>query len=60
MPKSTKKVDKPEQAAGKTISTQLSDLRSENRVLNKKIMSQQTQLNEMSDMIKTMWDRIGL
>lgn len=60
MANSKKKADKPEQAAGKTISTQLSDLRSEDRALNKKVMAQQAQLNEMQAMLKTMWDRIGL
>lgn len=55
-----KKVVSAEAEAGKSISSQLSDLRSENRALRKLYSSQQTQLNEMQATLGILWKRIGV
>jgi hypothetical protein len=57
MPK--KKKVAPEAEAGKSISAQLSDLRSENRAIKKLYNGQQAQMNEMQSTIKILWERIG-
>lgn len=58
MPKKvTKKA--PEHEAGKSISAQLSDLRSENRAMRKLYHAQQAQMNEMQATIAILWERIG-
>lgn len=54
-----KKVVATEAQAGKSISSQLSDLRSEHRALKKLYSGQQAQLNELQDTIQKLWERIG-
>lgn len=54
-----KKAAVNEADAGKSISSQLSDLRSENRAMKKLFSGQQAQLNELQGTIQKLWDRIG-
>ena len=58
MPKKLKKT-LPESESGKSITSQLSDLRSENRALKKLFHGQQAQMNEMQATIAILWERIG-
>ena len=55
-----KHVVQPEAEAGKSISTQLSDLRSGDRAMQKLFSKQQAQLNEMQVTLDTLWKRIGV
>lgn len=46
--------------SGKSIATQLSDLRLENKALRKLHSSQQAQINELQGQLAQLWAKIGM